>query len=199
MRIQLAFESVNALWKSKELVQSVFLPHLLNELNRKKEIGHIMGEDHKAGTNEQIPTIFSITAGPPQSGFCIPTNDTMTLLSSVPSSHRLPTNILDRLCTLRPGWDPTTIARPLVSFCQDAGAILLDMNPDKSTANKLREEIEAGGDALADLHPWRLEPGHLGAIISVITSDVREVKYYRARLARLRSLSHLTIEVSHRS
>jgi cation diffusion facilitator family transporter len=82
---------------------------------------------------------------------------------------------------------------------RDTGAILLDMNPDKSMANKLREEIEAGGDTLADLHLWRLGPGHLGAIISVITSHVREAEYYRVRLARFRSLSHLTIEVSHRS
>ena len=82
---------------------------------------------------------------------------------------------------------------------RDTGAILLDMNPDKSMANKLREEIEAEGDKLADLHLWRLGPGHLGAIISVITSHVREAEYYRARLARFRSLSHLTIEVSHRS
>jgi len=82
---------------------------------------------------------------------------------------------------------------------RDTGAILLDMNPDKSMANKLREEIEAGGDTLTDLHLWRLGPGHLGAIISVITSHMREAEYYRARLARFRSLSHLTIEVSHRS
>ena len=81
----------------------------------------------------------------------------------------------------------------------DTGAILLDMNPDKSMANKLREEVEVEGDKLADLHLWRLGPGHLGAIISVITSHAREAEYYRARLARFRSLSHLTIEVSHRS
>jgi Co/Zn/Cd efflux system component len=82
---------------------------------------------------------------------------------------------------------------------RDTGAILLDMNPDKSMTNKLREEIEAGGDTLADLHLWRLGPGHLAAIISVITSRAREAEHYRARLARFRSLSHLTIEVSHRS
>jgi len=82
---------------------------------------------------------------------------------------------------------------------RDTGAILLDMNPDKSMANKLREAVEAEGDTLADLHLWRLGPGHLGAIISVITRHAREAEYYRARLARFRSLSHLTIEVSHRS
>ena len=82
---------------------------------------------------------------------------------------------------------------------RDTGAILLDMNPDKGMANKLRETVEAEGDILADLHLWRLGPGHLGAIISVITRHAREAEYYRARLARFRSLSHLTIEVSHRS
>jgi Co/Zn/Cd efflux system component len=82
---------------------------------------------------------------------------------------------------------------------RDTGAILLDMNPDKGMASKLREAVEAEGDTLADLHLWRLGPGHLGAIISVITRHAREAEYYRARLARFRSLSHLTIEVSHRS
>ncbi|HEV3501260.1 MAG TPA: CDF family Co(II)/Ni(II) efflux transporter DmeF [Bradyrhizobium sp.] len=81
---------------------------------------------------------------------------------------------------------------------RDTGAILLDMNPDKGMASKLREEVEAGGDTLADLHLWRLGPGHLGAIISVVTSKGREADYYRARLARFKSLSHLTVEVAHR-
>jgi len=82
---------------------------------------------------------------------------------------------------------------------RDTGAILLDMNPDKNMANKLREAVEADGDTLADLHLWRLGPGHLGAIISVITSRAREADYYRNRLARFKSLSHLTVEVAHKS
>jgi Co/Zn/Cd efflux system component len=81
---------------------------------------------------------------------------------------------------------------------RDTGAILLDMNPDRSMADKLREEIETGGDTLADLHLWRLGPGHLGAIISVVTSREREADYYRSRLARFKSLSHLTVEVAHK-
>jgi cation diffusion facilitator family transporter len=81
---------------------------------------------------------------------------------------------------------------------RDTGAILLDMNPDKGMANRLREEVEADGDKLADLHLWRLGPGHLGAIISVVTSKQRDADYYRARLARFKSLSHLTIEIAHR-
>ena len=81
---------------------------------------------------------------------------------------------------------------------RDTGAILLDMNPDKAMANKLREEVEADGDKLDDLHLWRLGPGHLGAIVSVVTSKERDADYYRARLARFKSLSHLTIEIAHR-
>jgi cation diffusion facilitator family transporter len=78
---------------------------------------------------------------------------------------------------------------------RDTGAILLDMNPDRGMADRLRQTIEADGDRLADLHLWRLGPGHLGAIVSVTTREGRGADYYRAKLARFRSLSHLTIEV----
>jgi cation diffusion facilitator family transporter len=78
---------------------------------------------------------------------------------------------------------------------RDTGAILLDMNPDRRMADNVRQAIESDGDTLADLHLWRLGPGHLGAIVSVSTKGKRGVDHYRARLARFRSLSHLTIEV----
>jgi cation diffusion facilitator family transporter len=81
---------------------------------------------------------------------------------------------------------------------RDTGAILLDMNPDQSMARKLRRTVEGDGDQLADLHLWRLGPGHLGAIVSVVTAKPREADYYRSRLARFTSLSHLTVEVTHR-
>ena len=82
---------------------------------------------------------------------------------------------------------------------RDTGAILLDMTPDQLMANNLRQAVESEGDQLADLHLWRLGPGHLGAIISVITTQARDPLYYRAKLARFRSLSHLTVEVLHKS
>jgi cation diffusion facilitator family transporter len=78
---------------------------------------------------------------------------------------------------------------------RDTGAILLDMNPDRSLSDKLRQAIEAGGDRLQDLHLWRVGPGHLAAIISVATSQRREPSYYRARLACFKILSHVTVEV----
>jgi Co/Zn/Cd efflux system component len=82
---------------------------------------------------------------------------------------------------------------------RDTGGILLDMNPDRGMSNKLRETIEMDGDELADLHLWRLGPGHLGAIVSVITAQGRDADYYRNRLAHFKSLSHLTVEVARKS
>ena len=87
------------------------------------------------------------------------------------------------------------IASWAVGLVRDTGAILLDMNPDHRMADNLRMTIENEGDQLADLHLWRLGPGHLGAIVSVVTRTRRGSDYYRAKLARFRSLSHLTIEV----
>jgi cation diffusion facilitator family transporter len=78
---------------------------------------------------------------------------------------------------------------------RDTGAILLDMNPDWHTAEDIRRVVEAEGDWVADLHLWRLGPGHLGAILSVATEEPREAQFYRERLAHFRSLSHVTIEV----
>jgi cation diffusion facilitator family transporter len=82
---------------------------------------------------------------------------------------------------------------------RDTGAILLDMNPDRGMAARLRQAIETDGDQIADLHLWRLGPGHLGAIISVVTTSARGADDYRGRLSRFSSLSHLTVEVLHRS
>ena len=78
------------------------------------------------------------------------------------------------------------------------GGILLDMNPDRGMAEKVRATIERDGDRLEDLHLWRLGPGHLGAIVSVVTSESRPPAFYRARLRPFRALSHITIEVDSR-
>lgn len=79
---------------------------------------------------------------------------------------------------------------------RDTGAILLDMNPDRRLAGSIRQVVEAGGDRIADLHLWRLGPGHLGAILSVMTDQARNAAYYRDSLKHFKTLSHLTIEVS---
>jgi cation diffusion facilitator family transporter len=92
----------------------------------------------------------------------------------------------------------TVIASWSYGLIRDTGAILLDMNPDRSMADRMRETIETDGDRLTDLHLWRLGPGHLGAILSVATQQPRGPEYYQSLLRRFRSLSHVTIQVQHR-
>jgi cation diffusion facilitator family transporter len=81
------------------------------------------------------------------------------------------------------------------SLVRDTGAILLDMNPDRSMAARMRAVIETDGDRLTDLHLWRLGPGHLGAIVSVATQRPRGPEYYQSLLSRFRALSHVTVQV----
>jgi cation diffusion facilitator family transporter len=87
------------------------------------------------------------------------------------------------------------IAAWAFGLVRDTGAILLDMNPDRDMAERMRAMIEADGDRLTDLHLWRLGPGHLGAIVSIATAEQRGVEHYRQLLTRFRALSHVTVEV----
>ena len=113
--------------------------------------------------------------------------------------------IIGLLLALTFGWlwmDPLAgivgacvIASWSYGLIRDTGAILLDMNPDSHMADDLRRAIESEGDKLGDLHLWRLGPGHLGAIVCVVTRNPRGESYYREKLARFEALSHLTIEV----
>jgi cation diffusion facilitator family transporter len=89
------------------------------------------------------------------------------------------------------------IASWSIGLVRDTGAILLDRMPDRAMAEKLRATIESEGDRVTDLHLWRLGPGHLGAIVSIATSQAREAAHYRQRLAHFSDLSHITVEVQH--
>ncbi len=87
------------------------------------------------------------------------------------------------------------IANWSYGLIRDTGHILLDMHPDQNMDTKVRAAIECDGDELADLHLWRLGPGHLGAVLSVVTHQRRDCAYYRERLKAIAGLSHVTVEV----
>ena len=87
------------------------------------------------------------------------------------------------------------IAAWAYTLIRDTGAILLDMNPDRTMTERMRAVIETDGDRLTDLHVWRVGPGHLAAILSVETCQQRGPDYYQSQLRRFRSLSHVTVEV----
>ncbi|SDI94163.1 MULTISPECIES: CDF family Co(II)/Ni(II) efflux transporter DmeF [Bradyrhizobium] len=89
------------------------------------------------------------------------------------------------------------IANWSVGLLRDTGGILLDRTADPRMAERVRAVIESDGDRVTDLHLWRLGPGHLGAIVSVATTQAREAAHYRQRLAKFGDLSHVTVEVQH--
>ncbi len=91
------------------------------------------------------------------------------------------------------------IASWSAGLIRDTGAVLLDMNPDRRLTEALRRAIERDGDSLADLHLWRLGPGHLGAILSIETTSERETGHYREAAMAVGRFSHLTVEIARRA
>jgi len=81
------------------------------------------------------------------------------------------------------------------TLIRSAGAILIDACPDPALARKIATRIEQKGDRISDLHLWRVGPGHLAAVISVVSDDPRSPTQYKKRLGGLNGLSHVTIEV----
>jgi cation diffusion facilitator family transporter len=68
---------------------------------------------------------------------------------------------------------------------------------DDAIARQVRGAIDDVGDQLMDMHIWRLGPGHLGAVLSVMTGDAgRNPKFYHQLLGRFEQLSHITVEVN---
>jgi cation diffusion facilitator family transporter len=87
------------------------------------------------------------------------------------------------------------IAHWSFGLMRDAGAVLLDATPDRALSRDIRARLETGDDRLSDLHVWRIGPGHYAAIVSLVSDTPQPVETYKARLAGLGRLSHLTVEV----
>lgn len=87
------------------------------------------------------------------------------------------------------------IAKWSIGLLKGAGAVLLDTVPDKETENKMRSVLEEHGDRVTDLHLWRVGPGHLAAIVSLVSHDPQPPEHYKAKLSSFKKLSHLTVEV----
>lgn len=91
------------------------------------------------------------------------------------------------------------IAHWSLGLLRSSGAVLLDTVPDTGLATEIRERIGAGGAEVVDLHLWRVGPGHCSAIVSVLAAQPQPPAAYKARLADLAMLSHVTVEVNARA
>ena len=74
------------------------------------------------------------------------------------------------------------------------GKVLLDATP--AIAEDVRRAVEIDPDnRVADLHVWRVGPGHLAAILTVVAREPRPPAYYKSLLASIPGLSHITVEI----
>jgi cation diffusion facilitator family transporter len=87
------------------------------------------------------------------------------------------------------------IGRWSLGLMRVSGAVLLDAVPDRGLEQRIRARLESDADRVTDLHLWRLGPGHYAAMASLVSTAPQTPAQYKARLAGLPGLSHLTVEV----
>jgi cation diffusion facilitator family transporter len=87
------------------------------------------------------------------------------------------------------------IARWSVQLLRDTGRVLLDFAAAERSADAIRRAIHGQGDRLSDLHLWRVGPGHVAAIVSVVSERGATTDDVRAALGGVAELAHLTVEV----
>lgn len=80
---------------------------------------------------------------------------------------------------------------------RDSARVLLDREMDSPVVRQLRESIESDGDAeIADLHVWRVGRSSYAAVVCVVAHAPLTPDAYRARVAGLPSLVHVSVEVN---
>jgi cation diffusion facilitator family transporter len=90
------------------------------------------------------------------------------------------------------------IARWSVLLLADTGRVLLDVAPEGEVATAIRSAVEArAGERVSDLHLWRVGPGHVAAIVSVVSERGSSAEEVRAVIAQVPGVAHLTVEVRH--
>jgi cation diffusion facilitator family transporter len=88
------------------------------------------------------------------------------------------------------------IANWSLNLVRASGAVLLDMRADDGVTREIAHCLETGrDDRISDLHLWRIGPGHHAAVVSLVSDRPEPPATYKARLAGIAGLSHITVEV----
>jgi cation diffusion facilitator family transporter len=90
------------------------------------------------------------------------------------------------------------IASWAVGLMRQAGLVLLDVEDDPALSRAIRQTLEEDLHArIADLHLWRLGPGHRALIVSLVSPVPCSADAIKTELRRRHTgLSHVTIEIS---
>jgi cation diffusion facilitator family transporter len=79
----------------------------------------------------------------------------------------------------------------------DTAKVLLDREMDSPVVARVRQALEQEPDTeLADLHLWRVGRAQFACIVSVVTHGNGSADRYKVRLANIRELVHITVEVN---
>ncbi|MGE5154811.1 MAG: CDF family Co(II)/Ni(II) efflux transporter DmeF [Bdellovibrio bacteriovorus] len=85
-----------------------------------------------------------------------------------------------------------------LGLARSSAQVLLDAGDHEEMARRVRSTIEGEADnQVADLHLWRIGPAGYACIVSLVTHQPRPVEHYRALLAAVPALIHVTVEVNH--
>jgi cation diffusion facilitator family transporter len=85
-------------------------------------------------------------------------------------------------------------AKGLIS---QSARVLLDREMDSPVASRVRLAVESDGDAeIADLHVWRVGRASYACIVSIVAREPLTPDGYRQRLAGIRGLAHVSVEVN---
>ena len=90
------------------------------------------------------------------------------------------------------------IASWAFGLIRDSGLVLLDAEADPMRAAAIRTMVENEiGASVADLHLWRVGPGHHSLILSLVSPDEITAERVKQRLReRYPDLSHVIVEVA---
>lgn len=89
------------------------------------------------------------------------------------------------------------ISRWAMGLLRDTSKVLLDAEDHGALEGRIRALIEADPDTrIADLHLWRVGPESRACILSLVTHTPRELTRYKALLAQVPHLDHVTVEVN---
>lgn len=159
--------------------------------------GHDHGHHHDHHHDHDHPHPHSVSDNNLRSAYIHVIADAMTSVLAIVAlllGSRFGWTFLDPLMGIVGG---LVILQWSWSLLRSTGGILLDfIPPGEELPEEIREAIETDSDRITDLHVWQVGPGHHAAIVAVATPEPRDAAFYKARLADLHELSHVTVEVT---
>lgn len=117
------------------------------------------------------------------------------------------TAIFALLCGRMFGWDwmdpamgivgSLVIGRWAYGLLRDTSAVLLDGDVEPETVEQIRVALQAGtDDFVSDLHVWRVGPGRLAALASIVSDHAKAPEHYKTVMQDAVDLAHVTVEVN---